>query len=57
MHAATFEEFRLAAERAFLLAKLQENDWNVTETARTLDMQRSNLYKKIELYRLARGGQ
>jgi two-component system nitrogen regulation response regulator NtrX len=54
MRAATFEEFKQAAERAYLLAKLQENDWNVSETARTLEMPRSNLYKKIERYRLAR---
>jgi two-component system nitrogen regulation response regulator NtrX len=54
--AATFEQFKQAAERAYLLAKLKENDWNVSETARTLDMPRSNLYKKIERYRLARDG-
>jgi two-component system, NtrC family, nitrogen regulation response regulator NtrX len=54
--AATFEEFKLAAERAFLVAKLQEHDWNVSETARTLEMPRSNLYKKIERYGLVREG-
>ena len=46
----TFEEFKDAAERAFLLAKLREFDWNVSETARALEMPRSNLYKKIERY-------
>ena len=51
---ATFEEFKQAAERAFLLAKLREHDWNVSETARALDMPRSNLYKKIERYALTR---
>ncbi|MBV6520231.1 MAG: Regulatory protein AtoC [Gemmatimonadaceae bacterium] len=50
----TFEEFKAAAERAFLLAKLREYDWNVSETARGLDMPRSNLYKKIDRYRLSR---
>ena len=50
----TFEEFKHAAERAFLLAKLREYDWNVSETARALDMPRSNLYKKIEGYGLTR---
>jgi two-component system nitrogen regulation response regulator NtrX len=50
----TFEEFKLAAERAFLAAKLREHDWNVSETARSLDMPRSNLYKKIERHQLAR---
>lgn len=50
----TFEEFKHAAERAFLLAKLRAFDWNVSETARALDMPRSNLYKKIERYGLTR---
>ncbi len=50
----TFEEFKHAAERAFLLSKLRAYDWNVSETARVLDMPRSNLYKKIERYGLTR---
>ena len=54
LRAGTFEEFKQAAERAYLQAKLKEHDWNVSETARTLAMPRSNLYKKIERYRLAR---
>ena len=54
MRAATFEEFKQVAERTYILAKLKEHDWNVSETARTLNMPRSNLYKKIERYRLAR---
>jgi two-component system nitrogen regulation response regulator NtrX len=52
----TFEEFKHNAEQAFLLAKLREFDWNVSETARALDMPRSNLYKKIERYGLTREG-
>ena len=54
-HFETYESFKLAAERAFLLAKLREHDWNVAETARAIDMPRSNLYKKIERHALARG--
>jgi two-component system, NtrC family, nitrogen regulation response regulator NtrX len=50
----TFEEFKDAAERAFLLNKLREFDWNVSETARAVEMPRSNLYKKIERYSLTR---
>jgi two-component system nitrogen regulation response regulator NtrX len=50
----TFEEFKQAAERAFLVAKLRAYDWNVSETARGLEMPRSNLYKKIERYGLTR---
>jgi two-component system nitrogen regulation response regulator NtrX len=56
LRAATFEDFKQAAERAFLATKLQQHDWNVSETARTLQMPRSNLYKKIERYGLAREG-
>ena len=52
--AATFSEFKDAAERAFILQKLRENDWNVSETARRVEMPRSNLYKKIEKYGLVR---
>jgi len=52
--AGSFEEFKSEAERNFLLAKLREYHWNVAETARALDMPRSNLYKKIERYGLTR---
>lgn len=50
----TFAEFKEAAERSFILHKLRDNDWNVSETARLLDMPRSNLYKKIEKYDFVR---
>jgi two-component system nitrogen regulation response regulator NtrX len=54
IHCETFESFKQAAERAFLQAKLQGNDWNISDTARKLAMPRSNLYKKIEKHGLAR---
>jgi two-component system, NtrC family, nitrogen regulation response regulator NtrX len=50
----TFQSFKDDAERRFLERKLAENDGNVSKTARVLDMQRSNLYKKIEKYNLDR---
>jgi two-component system nitrogen regulation response regulator NtrX len=50
----TFEDFKLEAERNFLVQQLRLNDWNVSETARALKMPRSNLYKKIERYGLSR---
>ncbi len=50
----TFEAFKHEAERSFLASKLREHDWNVSETARSLEMPRSNLYKKIERYGLSR---
>ncbi len=52
--AATFAEFKDQAERAFILQKLREHDWNVSETARAVEMPRSNLYKTIERYGLER---
>ncbi len=54
LRAKTFSDFKDRAERAYILQKLHENDWNVAETARSIDMPRSNLYKKIEKYGLIR---
>ncbi|MGH7586305.1 MAG: sigma-54-dependent transcriptional regulator [Gemmatimonadales bacterium] len=54
--ARTFESFKQEAERAFLEARLKDHEWNVSETARALEMPRSNLYKKIEKYGLTRDG-
>jgi two-component system nitrogen regulation response regulator NtrX len=50
-----FSEFKESAEMAYIAHKLHINDWNVSETARQIDMPRSNLYKKIEKYGLNRG--
>ncbi len=52
--APTFSEFKERAERAYILARLRDHDWNVSETARSLEMPRSNLYKKIEKHGLVR---
>ncbi|MDT8367708.1 MAG: sigma-54 dependent transcriptional regulator [Longimicrobiales bacterium] len=52
----TFMEFRESAERSFIRRKLRENGWNIAETARRIEMPRSNLYKKIEKYELRREG-
>jgi two-component system nitrogen regulation response regulator NtrX len=54
LDAATFNAFKEGAERAFILARLRAHDWNVSETARAIEMPRSNLYKKIEKYSLVR---
>jgi two-component system nitrogen regulation response regulator NtrX len=45
---ATLREFRDLSERMFLLHKLEENNWNVTQTAQAIDTPRSNLYKKLD---------
>lgn len=46
----TLKEFREQAEKDFILAKLKENNWNISQTAREIDTPRSNLYKKLEHY-------
>ena len=50
----TFGDFKEQAELVYITHNLRENDWNVSETARRIDMPRSNLYKKIEKYGLTR---
>jgi two-component system nitrogen regulation response regulator NtrX len=52
--AATLQDFKDAAERAFIVAKLEEHDWNVAATAKAIDTPRSNLYKKLETYGIRR---
>jgi two-component system nitrogen regulation response regulator NtrX len=54
LNVEVFSEFKERAEMAFIEHKLRANDWNVSETARQIDMPRSNLYKKIEKYGLNR---
>ena len=46
----SLKEFRDLAEKEFILTKLEENDWNISQTARAIDTPRSNLYKKLEQY-------
>jgi two-component system nitrogen regulation response regulator NtrX len=48
--ANTLRDFKEAAERAFLVAKLRESDWNISATAQTIGTPRSNLYKKLDQY-------
>jgi two-component system, NtrC family, nitrogen regulation response regulator NtrX len=50
----TLREFRDVSERMFLIHKLEENSWNVTQTAQSIDTPRSNLYKKLEQYDIRR---
>jgi two-component system nitrogen regulation response regulator NtrX len=51
----TLREFKESAERAFLIQKLRENDWNISKTAETIGTPRSNLYKKLEQYNIRQG--
>jgi two-component system nitrogen regulation response regulator NtrX len=39
-------------ERAYILGKLEENDWNVSKTADVLNIERSNLHRKLKSYEI-----
>jgi two-component system, NtrC family, nitrogen regulation response regulator NtrX len=56
MAVKTLREFRDLSERMFLVHKLEENNWNVTQTAQAIDTPRSNLYKKLDQYEIRREG-
>ncbi len=49
---AKLEEFRAATEKEFLRRKLIEFGGNIKRTAENIELQRSNLYKKLERYGL-----
>jgi two-component system nitrogen regulation response regulator NtrX len=51
--AATLRAFKDSSERAYLVAKLRENGWNISKTAEVIDTPRSNLYKKLEQYQIS----
>ena len=51
--ARTLREFKEVSERSFLVARLREFDWNISRTAEEIDTPRSNLYKKLDLYRIS----
>jgi two-component system nitrogen regulation response regulator NtrX len=50
---ATLKEFKEMSERSFLVSKLRENNWNISQTAQVIGTPRSNLYKKLEQYRIS----
>lgn len=49
----TLKEAREAVERQVILAALQRSDWNISRAARDLDIDRTNLHKKIRYYGLS----
>jgi two-component system, NtrC family, nitrogen regulation response regulator NtrX len=51
--AGTLREHKELAERAFLVQKLRETGWNISKTADLIDTPRSNLYKKLEQYKIS----
>ena len=49
----TLREARDGFERAYILAELRANDWNVTRASERLGIERSHLYRKIKAYGIA----
>ena len=48
--AATFREAKEEFEKEFLLQKLEEHEWNVSRTAEAIELERSNLHRKIKAF-------
>jgi two-component system nitrogen regulation response regulator NtrX len=46
----TLKEARESFEKDFITKKLEENNWNISKTAEILDIERSNLHRKIKGY-------
>jgi two-component system, NtrC family, nitrogen regulation response regulator NtrX len=46
----TLKDARESFEKDFITKKLEENNWNVSKTAEILDIERSNLHRKIKAY-------
>ena len=50
--AGTLKEVKENVEREFIISTLKKNGWNVSQTAKDLDVDRTNLHKKIKYYGL-----
>src|SRR5262245_37192066 len=48
--ASTLHEARAQYEKEFILSKLREFNWNVSQAARALGLERSYLYRKMKTY-------
>jgi two-component system nitrogen regulation response regulator NtrX len=47
---SSLREAREEFEKEFIIQKLEENDWNVSRTAESIELERSNLHRKIKSY-------
>ncbi len=50
LETATFREAKEEFEKEFLVQKLEENDWNISRTAEAIEIERSNLHRKIKAF-------
>ncbi len=49
-----FQDFKETAERLFLVKQLEKNDWNISQTAENIGIQRSHMYNKMKKYNIER---
>ncbi len=47
---SSLREAREEFEKEFILQKLEENEWNISKTAEAIELERSNLHRKIKSY-------
>lgn len=52
--AKDFQNFKESAERLFLVKQLERNDWNISQTAEAVGIQRSHIYNKMKKYNIER---
>jgi two-component system nitrogen regulation response regulator NtrX len=53
----TLQQFKDHAERCYLVARLEQHEWNVAATSKAIETPRSNLYKKLDAYEISRDGE
>ncbi len=49
-----FQDFKERVERVFLVKQLEKNDWNISQTADAIGLQRSHIYTKMKKYNIER---
>jgi two-component system nitrogen regulation response regulator NtrX len=47
---SSLREAREEFEKEFIIQKLEDNDWNISKTAEAIELERSNLHRKIKSY-------
>ncbi len=50
----TFQDFKEVTERLFLVQQLEKHDWNISQTAEAVGIQRSHIYNKMKKYNIER---
>jgi len=48
LHIDSFRKAKAGFERDYIAQKLLENDWNISKTAKSIGLERSNLHRKIK---------